>query len=167
MFRISLLLWLIALAALNLTLLKYSEAIIDLSEKFAGLIGLLPLFQLFALSLYVALTRRFRFALVRRQVRRDIADSTAMVSGAIVDIVTLLCVLFPEIVLRLPEPLFSLLDQWFGVSNPAPETRSFLMGTELAMLISGPLIALTFVLGCVCSRFRLEITRREAWPRSA
>lgn len=124
MFRISLLLWLIALAALNLTLLKYSEAIIGLSEKFAGLIGLLPLFQLFALSLYVALTRRFRFALVRRLVRRDIADSTAMVSGAILAIVTLLSVLFPEIVLRLPEPLFSLLDQWFGVSKPAPKREA-------------------------------------------
>jgi hypothetical protein len=41
MFRISLLLWLIALAALNLTLLRYSEAVIDLSPKFAGLIGLM------------------------------------------------------------------------------------------------------------------------------
>jgi hypothetical protein len=48
MFRISLLLWLIALAALNLTLLKYTEAVIDLSPKFAGLIGLMPLFDLFA-----------------------------------------------------------------------------------------------------------------------
>jgi hypothetical protein len=83
MFRISLLLWLIALAALNLTLLRYSEAVIDLSPKFAGLIGLMPLFDLFALSLYLALTRRFRFALVRRAVRKNIADSAAMVSEAI------------------------------------------------------------------------------------
>jgi hypothetical protein len=67
MFRISLLLWLNALAALNLTLLKYSEAIVDV-----------------------------------------------------------------------------------------------LIGTLLAMLISGPLIALTFVLGDMSSRFGLEITRREA-----
>jgi hypothetical protein len=51
MFRISLLFWLIALAALNLALLKYSERVIELSPKFAGLIGLMPLFDLFALSL--------------------------------------------------------------------------------------------------------------------
>jgi hypothetical protein len=46
--------------------LRYSEVIIDLSTKFAGLTGLMALFDLFALSLYLALTRRFRFALVRR-----------------------------------------------------------------------------------------------------
>ncbi len=71
MFRISLLLWLVALAALNFTLFRYSEAIIDLSPKFAGLIGLIPLFDLFGLSLYLAVTRRFRFALVRRTVRKS------------------------------------------------------------------------------------------------
>ena len=83
MFRISLLLWLIALAALNLTVLKYSEPIIELSPKFAGLIGLMPLFDLFAVSLYLALTARFRFALIRRQMRRSLMGSTAAGSGAI------------------------------------------------------------------------------------
>ena len=33
MFRISLLLWLIALAALNLTVIRYSETIIDFSPR--------------------------------------------------------------------------------------------------------------------------------------
>jgi hypothetical protein len=161
MFRISLLLWLIALAALNLTLLKYSEAVIDLSPKFAGLIGLMPLFDLFALSLYLALTRRFRFALVRREMRKNIVDSAAMVSGAILVVSTTSCLLFPEVILGLVELLFSPLDQWIGVSRSSPETRSFLTGTLLAMLISGPLIFVTFVLGYIHSRFRLEITRRE------
>src|SRR4051812_36450375 len=161
MFRISLLLWLIALAALNLTLLKYSEAVIDLSPKFAGLIGLLPLFDLFALSLNLALTRRFRFALARRRVRNNMVDSAAMVSGAILVLGTTSCLLFPEVILQLLEPLFSPFDRWIKVSGSSPETRGFLIGTLLVMVISGPLILLTFVLGYIHSRYRLEITRRE------
>ena len=45
MFRISLVLWLVALAALKLVVLRYSEAVIDLSPKFSGIIGLMPLFD--------------------------------------------------------------------------------------------------------------------------
>jgi hypothetical protein len=160
MFRISLLLWLIALVALNLTLLKYSEDVIQLSPKFAGLIGLMPLCDLFALSLYLALTRRFRFALVRRQVRRSIVDSVAMSSGAILVLGTLLCFLFPEVVLQLVELLFSPVDEWIGASKSSPETRGFFIGALLGML-SGPLILITLVLGYIHSRLRLEITRRE------
>jgi hypothetical protein len=162
MFRISLLLWLIALAALNLTLLKYSEAVIEFSPKFAGLIGLMPLFDLFALSLYLALTRRFRFALVRRPVRKNIIDSAATMSGAILVLGTTSCLLFPEVVLQLADLLFSPLDQWMKVSETSPETRGFLIGASLGLLMSGPPIFLTFILGYIHSRFRLEITRREA-----
>jgi hypothetical protein len=158
MFRISLLLWLITLAALNLTLLKYSEAVIELSQKFAGLIGLMPLFDLFALSLYLALTRRFHFALVRR----NIVDSAAMVSGAILVLGTTSCLLFFEVVLQLVDLPFSSLLQWIEVSKSSPETRGFLIGTLLGLLMSGPPIFLTFVIGYIDSRFRLEITRREA-----
>src|SRR4051812_35516339 len=161
MFRISLLLWLIALAALNLTLLRYSEAVIDLSPKFAGLIGLMPLFDLFALSLYLALTRKFRFDLVRREIRKNMVDSAAMVSGAILVLGMTSCLLFHEVVLQLLEPLFSPFDGWIKVSGTSPETRGFLIGASLVMLISGPLILFTFILGYIHSRFRLEITRRE------
>jgi hypothetical protein len=161
MFRISLLLWLIALAALNLTLLKYTEAVIDLSPKFAGLIGLMPLFDLFALSLYLALTRRFRFALVRWETRKNIVDSVAMVSGAILVLGTTSCLLFPEVILQLADLPFSLLLQWIKVSESSLETRGFLIGTLLIIVLSGPLIFLTFVLGYIHSRFRFEITRRE------
>ena len=160
MFRISLLLWLIALAALNLTLLKYTEAVIDLSPKFAGLIGLMPLFDLFALSLYLSLTRRFRFALVRRSVRKSIVDSAAMVSGAILVLGTTSCLLFPEVVLQLVERLLSPFDQWLDVSKSSPETRGFVIGAFLGLLMSGPPILLTFVLGYLHSRYKLEITRR-------
>jgi hypothetical protein len=161
MFRISLLLWLIALAALNLTLLRYTEAVIDLSPKFAGLIGLMPLFDLFALSLYLALTRKFRFALVRRSVRKTIVDSAAMVSGAILVLGTTSCLLFPEVVLQLVELLFSPFDPWIKVSESSPETRGLLIGAFLGLLMSGPPIFLTFVLGYIHSRFRVEITWRE------
>jgi hypothetical protein len=161
MFHISLLLWLIALAALNLTLLRYSEAVINLSPKFAGLIGLMPLFDLFALCLYLALTRMFRFALVRRRVQKNIVDSAAMVSGAILVLGTMLCVLFPEVVVLLVELLFSPVDQWTGATQSSPETRGFLIGASLGMLISGPATSLTLVIGYIYSRFRLEITRRE------
>jgi hypothetical protein len=41
----------------------------------------------------------------------------------------------------------------------SPETRGFLIGTLLVMIISGPLILLAIVLGHIHSRFRLEITR--------
>jgi hypothetical protein len=161
MFRISDLLWLIALAALNLTLLKYFEPVIGLSPKFAGIIGLMPLFDLFALSLYVALTRRFRVTLVRRQVHRSLVDSVATLSGAILVLGTMSCLLFPEVVLLLVDLLFSPLDRWIGVSKSSPETRGFLAGTLLVMLISGPLILLTFVLSYPYSRYRLQIMRRE------
>jgi hypothetical protein len=161
MFRISMLLWLIALAAVNLSLLKYSEAVIDLSTKFAGLIGLMPLFDLFALSLYLALTRRFLFVLVRRSVRKNPVDSAAMVSGAILVLGTTSCLLFPEVVLQLVESKFSPFEQWFKVSEISPEMRGCLIGALLGLLISGPLIFLTFVLGYIHSRFRIEITRRE------
>lgn len=161
MFRISLLLWLIALAALNLTVLKYSEAVLDLSPKFAGLIGLLPLFDLFALSLYLALTRRFHFALVRRELRKNIVDSAAMVSGTTLVLGTMSCLLFPEVIMQLVDRLFSPFDQWIKMSELSPETRGFVLGTLLVMGISAPLILLTFVLGHIHSRYRLEITRRE------
>jgi hypothetical protein len=161
MFRISLLLWLVALAALNLTLFKYSEAVIDLSPKFAGLIGLTPLFDLFALSLYLALARRFRFALVRRSMPKSIADSAAIASGAILVLGTALCLLFHEVVLQLIELLSSPFDLWNKMSNSPPETRGFLIGALLGLLMSGPPIILTFILGYLHSRFRFEIRRRE------
>jgi hypothetical protein len=127
MFRISLLLWLIALAAVNLTVLKYSEPLIELSTKFAGLIGLMPLFDLFALSLYLALTARFRFALVRRQVRGSLVGSTAAWSGTILALGTLASLLFPEVVLQMLDVLYRPVDQWIGVSSSSPETRGFLI----------------------------------------
>ncbi len=159
MFRISLLLWLIALAALNLTLLKYSEAAIEFSPKFAGLIGLMPLFDLFALSLYLALTRRFRFALVRRTVRKNFIDSAATMSGVFLVLGTTSCLLFHEAVLQLVDLLLSPL--WIKILERSPETRGFLIGALLGLLMSGPPIFLTFILGYIHSRFRLEITRRE------
>jgi hypothetical protein len=161
MYRISLLLWLVILAALNLTLLKYSMDVIELSPKFAGLIGLMLLFDLFALSLYLALTRRFRFALVRREMRKNVVDSVAIVSGAILVSGTILCVLFPELILQLIEGLVSPFDQWIKMFESSPESRGFVIGVLLVMDISGPLILLTLVLGYIHSRFRLEITRRE------
>jgi hypothetical protein len=160
MLRISLLLWLIALAALNLTLLKYCEAIIEFSPKFAGLIGLMPLFDFFALSVYLALTGRFRFALVRRQERKSIVDSAAAVGGVILASGTLLCLLFSEVVIQLIELLFSPLGLWIEVSKSSPEMRGFLIGALLGVLISGPPICLTLVFGLFHSRFRLEISRR-------
>jgi hypothetical protein len=162
MFRISLMLWLIALVALNLTVLKYFEAIINLSPKFVVLIGLMPLFDLFALSLYLAVTRRFHVALVRRMVRQNMADSAAMMSGMILVIGTTSCLLFSEVILQLLELLFSPFYLWIEVSKSSPETRGFLVGALLELLMSGPPILLTFVLGYIHSRFRLEITRREA-----
>jgi hypothetical protein len=162
MFRISLLLWLIALAALNLTVLRYSEAIINLSPKFAGLIGLMPLFDLSALSLYLVLTRRFRFALVRRTVRKHLVDSAATVSGVILGLGMTACLLFPEVVLPLIEVLFSPFDPWAGTTQSSPESRGFFIGASLGMILSGPAIALSIVFSFIHSRFRLEITRREA-----
>lgn len=81
MFRISPRLWLIALASLNLSLLQYCEAVIRFSPKFAGLIGLMPRFDFFALSVYLALTGRFRFALLRRRERKSAVDSAAVIAG--------------------------------------------------------------------------------------
>lgn len=161
MFRISHLLWLIALAALNFTLLRYSEAIADLSPKFVGLVGLMPLFDLFVLSLYLALTRRFRFALVRREVRRSLVDSVATWSGAILILGTTSCLLFHEVVLGTLDLLYTPVYDLIKVSESTPETRGFLIGASLGLIMSGPPILFAFLLGYIHSRFRLEITRRE------
>src|SRR5262249_25461052 len=105
MFRISLLLWLIALAALNLTVFRYSEALINISPKLAGLIGLMPLFDFFFVSVYLALTRKFRFGLSRRSVRKSILESIAAVSWAILIVATMSCLLLIEVV---PVPIDTL-----------------------------------------------------------
>jgi hypothetical protein len=81
-------------------------------------------------------------------------------SGAILILGTTSCLLFPEVVLQLADLLLSSL--WIKVSETSPETRGFLIGALLGLLISGPPIFLTFILGYIHSRFRLEITRREA-----
>ena len=136
MFRISDLLWLIALAALNLTLLKYFEPVIDLSPKFAGLIGLMPLFDLFALSLYVALTRRFRFTLSggrygeHRRFGRD-------VERAILSWARCRASCSPRSSCYWSNCCFPPLDQWIGVSKSSPETRGFLAGTLLVCSYPG------------------------------
>jgi hypothetical protein len=137
------------------------SAVIELSPKFTGLIGLMPLFDLFVLSLYLALTRRFGFALVRRRVQGSFVVSTAVASGAILALGALSCLLFPEVVLQLLDVLYTPIDQWIGVSSSSPESRGFLIGALLGLLMSGPPIFLSFVLGYIHSRFRLEITRRE------
>jgi hypothetical protein len=160
MFRISLLLWLIALAALNLTLLKYCEAVVHFSPRLVGLYGLMPLFDFFTLSVYLAFTRRFRLALVRRQPRKRFVNSAAVVSGTILALGTLLCVFFPVAVLQLLELLFSPLLRSSELSNSTPEIRGFLIGALLGVLMSGPPICLTLVFGLLHSSFRLEITRR-------
>ena len=161
MFRISLLVWLVALAALNLTVLRYSEAILDLSPKFAGIIGLMPLFDLFVLSLYLAMTMRFRFVFVRRPVPKNIVDAAAMVSGAILAVATALCLLFHEVVLALVQLPLSPVEIWIKRSDPSPNTRGLVIGASLGLLLSGPPILLTLVLGYLHSRFQLEITRRQ------
>lgn len=160
MFRISFLLWLIVLAALNLVLLRYGEAVVQLSPKFPGLIGLMPLFDLFVLSLSLALTARFRIALVRRPVPGRTIDSIAVVSGAVLALGMLGCLLFPEVVLYLLDFLFSPFEKWIGVSSSAPETRGLLIGALLGAIVSGPSILLTLVLGFVHSRYTLEVTRQ-------
>lgn len=160
MIRISLLLWLIALAALNLTLLKYCEPVVQFSPRLIGFYGLMPLFDFFALSVYLALTGRYRFALIRRQTRKRFADSIAVMSGAILASKTLLCLFFPVAVLQLFGALFSPLFQWLEVESLAPEIRGFLIGTLLGALMSGPVICFTLAFGLLHSRFRIEITRR-------
>jgi hypothetical protein len=160
MSRISVLLWLIAFAALNLALLRYAEAVIDLGPKFVGLVGLWPLFDVFAVSLCVALTRRFRFALARREVRKSVVDSVAMMSGAILVMGTTMCLLFPEVALQPVELLYPWFDRRVGLSKSTPETRGFLIAALLGMVLSGPPIFLALVLGSFHSRFKLEITRR-------
>jgi hypothetical protein len=87
--------------------------------------------------------------------------STAVASGAILALGALSCLLFPEVVLRLLDVLYTPIDQWIGVSSSSPESRGFLIGALLGLLMSGPPIFLSFVLGYIHSRFRLEITRRE------
>jgi hypothetical protein len=64
--------------------------------------------------------------------------------------------------LQLADRLFSPLNQWMKLSQTSPETRGFLIGALLGLLMSGPPIFLTLILGYIHSRFGLEITRREA-----
>jgi hypothetical protein len=160
MFRVSLLLWLVALAALNLFLLKHCETLIEIVPAFAGLIVLVPLFGFFALSAHAALSGRFCFALVRRQVRERFADSAAVVSGVFLALATSACLLLPGVFLRLMDLLFSPVERGIGVLSLPPETERFVFWLLLEALVSGPLVLLTLTFTWVHSRFRLEVTRR-------
>ena len=99
--------------------------------------------------------------MVRRQVQGSLGSSVAVASGVILTLATLLCLLFPEVVLQLLDVLYTPIDQRLGLSNSVPESRGFLVGTSLGMIASGPAIVFVFVFGYIHSRFSLEIVRRE------
>jgi hypothetical protein len=164
MFRVSIagLLWLVILAALNFAVLRYFELLAQGPEPITLLVGLMPLFDAFLISLYVALNKLYRFTLVRRESRSGFSGSLAITSGVMLAFCVFLSLAAPLEILGLisdliqSSPWLAELDQR---RNGGP-----LIAAALCVLMSGPLLAIAGVLSFAISRYRLVITRRS--PRA-
>jgi hypothetical protein len=162
MFRLSIaeILWLIVLAALNFAALRYFEYFIqEGGEPILALIGLMPLFDAFLISFYAAVTKQFRFGLVRRAGRGGFAKSLAVTTGVLLAFFMFLCFAAPRGILNLLEAFFDF-PKWLG-NFRQHVTEGPLLGATLCVLVSGPLLVIAIVFSLIMCRYRLVITRRS------
>jgi hypothetical protein len=162
MFRISIagVLWLIVLAALNFAVLRYFEYIADATgEPIVLLVGLMPLFDAFLISFYVAATKHYHFALVHRASRVGFAKLLAVTTGVMLALCIFLCFAAPRTIVDLLGAPFDFF-RWLGIFRQ-PQTNKPLVGATLCVLMSGPLLLIATVFSLITCRFRLVITRRS------
>ena len=162
MFRVSIagILWLVILASLNFAVLRYFGHIAEALQPIALLVGLMPLFDAFLISFFVVATRRYRFALMRREGRGGFTGAFALAAAVMLAVSTFLCFAATQLLLELVEALFTPFSKWFESLAPFDHAASFLAGVLLCALMSGPLLVVAVVFAFVMSRFRLVITRR-------
>ena len=161
MFRISIagILWLVVLAALNFAVLRYFEYIQKSPEPIILLVGLMPLFDGFMISLYVAATRKYHFALRRRDRRGEFAGVFALTTAVMLAVSTFLCIVASQHILELMDSLFSSFIEWLTGFAQQGHTES-LVGAALCLIMSGPMLVIATIFAFVMSRYKLVITRR-------
>ena len=152
MFRISFLLWLVVLAALNFWLLSNLQLVFNSNLYDPLLVGTLPLLNAFLIGCYFSGFSRFRFSIKRRDENRDFATAFAFVTGFLFVLTVIMCALIPE-------PLFSLLDKiltpfrlWFQSLRPEIRRSVLLDVGILGLFVSGPSLLIVFPLASHLSR---------------
>jgi hypothetical protein len=123
------------------------------------LVGLMPLFDGFMISLYVTATRRYRFALRRRDRPGGFAGIFALTTAIMLATSTFLCVAATRLIPELIDSLFSSFGEWLKGVAQGGYTES-LEGAVLCLIMSGPLLVIATISAFVASRFELVITRR-------
>jgi hypothetical protein len=162
MFRISVagILWLIVLAALNSAVLRFFEYFAREPEPILLLVGLMPLFDAFIISLCVAATRSFRFELRRRDHRRGFSGAFALTTAAMLVGSSFLCIVATHPILELLQLFLDPVIAWFKVIAEREPTES-VVGVTLCLVMSGPMLVIAAILSFIMSRYELVISRRE------
>ena len=161
MFRISIagILWLTALVAVNLTVLRYFEYLDKMDDPIILLIGLMPLFDGFLISLYAAVTRRYHFALKRRESRGHYVEVFALTTAMMLAVSTFLCVTATKTVLELLDGPY---NSWLGwLPGFAQQPDGVFLAVALCLIISGPLLVIATVFAFVMSPYQVVVTRRQ------
>jgi hypothetical protein len=173
MFRLSIasVLCLIALAALNFAILRSFEYLVsDGPGPIIPLAGLMPLFDVFLISSHAALTKRYRFTLIRRSDGRDFAKTFAMTSGVMLAFCIFLCFALTHGLLVLIEDLLMPFDKWLKNMGRQGDGGA-LIGSAMCVFMLGPLIVMTTLLALIMSRYRLVMALRPRdsgdWPLTA
>lgn len=160
MFRISFLIWVVVLAAVNLAAFRHLDTLQMAGEGAALLVGLMPLLDLFILSGYLAVAKRYRFSLVRREEPVDVLPRLAAWSCGFLMLGIALCVVVPTLVLGLLHLLFdTYLEPALLPAEPSP-FKDGLVVALVGLVMSGPPALLAVVLALVGSRYRLVVTPR-------
>jgi hypothetical protein len=163
MFRLSIasVLWLIVLAALNFAILRSLEYLVsDGPGPIIPLVGLMPLFDVFLISSYVALTKRYRFTLISRPDGRDFAKTFAVTSGVMLAFCMFLCFALTHGLLVLIEVVLTPFDKWSKNMGWQGDGEA-LIGAAMCAVMSGPLIVMATLLSLIMSRYRLVIALRS------
>ncbi|MHC5538914.1 hypothetical protein ACYOEI_11900 [Singulisphaera rosea] len=155
MFRVSFLLWLVVLAALNLVALRTYDSLFTDAETIILLVGLMPLFDTLLVVLYLVISKRFRFKI--RMERGAFLETFGVTLGIILGLATFASIVAPRSLL-----------QWIVMASPTQlrtleesgDNMAPVLGAWVGALMSGPLIALALVLALILSQFKVDITRR-------
>ena len=161
MFRISFLLWVVVLAAFNFVVLRHFKQLENAGNQVMILIGLMPLFDLFILASYLAVTKRYRFSLVECDVPRRLTPLIAAWSGGFLLLGTMLCLVATEGILHLIEFFFTPILPAVEAAHLQPDLQESLAGGLLGLLMSGPPILLALLLAYIGSSYRLVVTPRD------
>ena len=161
MFRISIagILWLTALVAVNFAVLRYFEYLRKMDDPIILLVGLMPLFDGFLISLYAAVTRRYHFALYAVRAEDTSWKSSRLTAAVMLAVSTFLCITATKTVLELLDGPYS---SWLGwLPGFAQQPEGVFLAVALCLIISGPLLVIAAVFAFVMSPYEVVVTRRQ------